>query len=366
MTPETTPASGLPADSSADTYDITFSPDGILEVHESADNTHNIYHIRSPFYLSLTYNKDGVPDRMDSYFSIAPGREPMLKSFAPFKNVNATGNSRPHRHDYFEFLLVLKGKIIQKIEDKEYLYTAGSCCLINRNIIHTERYIGQCTILFLSFSNEFIRELLSSEQFSLFPDTDIPSDNSVFRFMKENIQSDVRKDYLDFFPTFQNRKSAERLHDIGDRLVRTMFLPSLGSTYTLKGLLCELFRYLGSEEMYHMIPVKLHSGADALIFSRVRSLLEDTDGRMSRSELEEALHYSGNYLNTIVRRYTDMCLFDYGMTFCLAKAALLLTDTDMSVSAIAEQLHFSNRAHFYKLFKEHFCMTPQEYRKIHS
>ena len=346
-----------------------FSPDGILEVRESADKTHNIYHIRSPFYLSLTYNKDGIPDQMDNYFSVAPGKEPMLKSFSDFADAGAavqTGNSRPHRHDYFEILLVLDGKIIQKIEDKEYLYTAGSCCLINRNIIHTERYIGKCKIMFLAFSNEFLHELLSSGQISLFPDTDIPQQNSVFRFIKENIQTDTQKDYLDFFPTFHNRQSAEKLHDISDRLVRTMFLPSLGSTYMLKGLLCELFSYLGAEEMYHMIPVKLHSGADFLLFSRIRNLLEDTDGRMTRSELEHTLHYSGNYLNTIVKRYTDMCLFDYGMTFCLTKAGQLLTETNISVSAIAEQLKFSNRAHFYKQFKKQFGMTPQEYRNKHS
>lgn len=345
---------------------MTLSPDHILEVHGKQNGNAVRYHIRAPFYLSLIYNRSGIPDQTDSYFSIAPGRAPFFvngSSAAEKSSFDAPLLSPPHRHDYFEFLLVLKGKVIQRIEDKEYLYTAGSCCLINRNIVHVERYIGECTILFLAFSNEFIQALMEEENLSLFPGEDAPLSNSIFRFMRENMHTDEQKDYLDFFPTFQNQNSAMHLHNIGDRLVRAMFFPALGSTYMLKAWICELFRYLDSEEMFHTVPVKLHSNADFLLFSRIRNLLEDTDGRMSRSELEEALHYSGNYLNTIVKRYTGMCLFDYGMTFCLEKAKWMLKNTDLSVSAIAEKLQFTNRTHFYRLFKKEYGMTPQEYRK---
>lgn len=346
---------------------IALSPDHILEVHSKQDGNAVHYHIRAPFYLSLIYNRSGIPNQADSYFSISPGGKPFFvsgsstakKQFGSFVPV-----SPPHRHDYFEFLLVLRGKVIQQIEDKEYLYAAGSCCLINRNIVHAERYIGECTILFLAFSNEFIQTLMDEQSLSLFSgEEESPMSNSIFRFMRENMHTDEQKDYLDFFPTFQNQNSAAHLHDIGDCLVRAMFFPALGSTYTLKAGICELFRYLDSEEMFHTVPVKLHSGADFLLFSRIRNLLEDTDGRMPRSELEDALHYSGNYLNTIVKRYTGMCLFDYGMTFCLEKAKWMLKNTNLSVSAIAERLQFTNRSHFYKLFKKECGMTPQEYRK---
>lgn len=69
----------------------------------------------------------------------------------------------------------------------------------------------------------------------------------------------------------------------------------------------------------------LNSGInDFILFSHICHLLEDTDGRISRSELEQILNYSGNYLNTIVKKYTHKCLFDYGQTFCMKKAATLL------------------------------------------
>lgn len=84
---------------------------------------------------------------------------------------------------------------------------------------------------------------------------------------------------------------------------------------------------------------------------------------MTRAELEKVLNYSGDYLNRIVNKYAGMCIFDYGMTFCLKKAALLLSSTEESISSIASSLHFSNRTHFYSLFKKHYGITPKEYRK---
>ncbi len=338
------------------------STDGILQVYRVPGQGHLRYHIQAPFYLSMTYNLSGLQNSMDSYFSISPCGKPFYNGNLS-QIPHAGGNSPLHQHDYFEFLMVLKGEVIQRIEDKEYLYTAGSCCLINRNIIHTERYVGKCTVLFLALSNDFVRELVDSEKVSLFPAEDAPRQNAVFHFMEQNIHSDEQKDYLDFFPTFQNTESAQTLHDFGDKLIRTLLFPSLGSTYLLKGTICQIFSYLGSPGQYHMVPVKLHSGADFLIFLRVRSLLNDTDGRMTRTELEKVLHYSGNYLNTIVKRHTGMCLFDYGMTFTLERAKQLLETTTLSVSAIAEQLKFGNRTHFYKHFKEKYGVTPQEYRR---
>ena len=85
---------------------------------------------------------------------------------------------------------------------------------------------------------------------------------------------------------------------------------------------------------------------------------------MSRLALEKALCYSGNYINTIVKKYTGMCLYDYGLSFTLKNAASLLTETDIPISSISAQLGFTNRTHFYKVFREKYGVSPGEYRKI--
>ena len=117
-------------------------------------------------------------------------------------------------------------------------------------------------------------------------------------------------------------------------------------------------QYLDKKEDYHISCVQLNSSSDQLLFFRIGHLMEDTDGRMSRADLEKALCYSGNYINTVVHKYSGMCLYDYGMTFTLKKAAWLLEETKKPVSAIEIQLGFTNRTHFYKMFKNRYGVTP--------
>lgn len=58
-------------------------------------------------------------------------------------------------------------------------------------------------------------------------------------------------------------------------------------------------------------------------------------------------------------------LFDYSMVFTMSYAANQLVTTDKSAAEIASDLKFSNRTHFYKLFRQHFGVTPGEYRELH-
>lgn len=244
------------------------------------------------------------------------------------------------------------------------MYPAGSCCLINRNLAHAEKFTEETKLLFIGLSTDLAAELLSSYKTAFFREEREANNNFIFEFIEENLVSEEGKSYLDFFPKHQTQTNAGVvLQQISDSLIHAASFPQLGTTYMIKGLICSLMQHLNDESIYHHTLVRLDSHADLLLFSRITHLLEDTDGRMSRSELERLLNYNGSYLNSIVKRHTGMCLFDYGMTFCLKKAALLLSTTDESVSSIAAKLQFTNRTHFYTLFKEKYGETPGEYRK---
>lgn len=333
----------------------------ILTIHNSKSTINSYYDMSAPIQFTLNYcsglsNEDFynvlVVSPQENYFYTTP----IASDFHKF-------NARPpHQHSFFELLIILEGSIAQKIEDKEYLYPAGTCCLINQNVIHVEKFTGEAKILFIGLSVNFIRELLESHKTAYFPKEEIAFENSIFQFMAANLQLEKGKNYLDFLPVYQNQNHLLDLHKISDRLIHAMMFPKLGATFAIKALVCELFQYLDTKKFYHISNVKLNSSSDLLLFSRISHLMEDTNGRMSRSTLEQTLCYSGNYMNTIVNKYTGMCLYDYGLTFTLKEAEHLLADTTGSISSIAIQLGFTNRTHFYKIFKKKYGITPGEYR----
>lgn len=336
-----------------------------LKVYHTQSTISSFYDMSAPIQFTLSYCSGLSAQDFFNIMTISPIDQflystPIVEDFHKF-------NARiPHQHSFFELLIVLEGNITQKIEGKEYLYPAGSCCLINQNVIHVEKFTGEAKVLFLGLSTNMIKELLESHKTAYFPKQERTFENSIFQFMEENLQSEKGKNYLDFFPVFQNQTHLKDLHQISDQLLHEMLIPKLGSTFAIKSLVCELFQYLDTREYYHISNVTLNSSSDLLLFSRVSHLMEDTNGRMSRLALEKALCYSGNYINTIVKKYTGMCLYDYGLSFTLKNAASLLTETDISISSISAQLGFTNRTHFYKVFKAKYNISPGEYRKAHS
>lgn len=219
--------------------------------------------------------------------------------------------------------------------------------------------------MFIGISPDFVTELFSSAQNSFFSCERDFYGSDIYRFITSDLKNPGKKEYIDFIPTYQNNQNAIRLHSLTESMIQALLYPAFGASYQIRGLFCAFLSYLASPQNYHSTTIKLDTNSDFLIFARISHLFEESNGRMPRTKLEELLNYSGDYLNRIVNRYTGMCLFEYGMTFCMKKAAQYLTETDESISAIAAKLHFSNRTHFYTLFKEKYGVTPKEYRKMH-
>ena len=65
----------------------------------------------------------------------------------------------------------------------------------------------------------------------------------------------------------------------------------------------------------------------------------------------------------IVKKQTGKTILEYGQSIYLDEAKQMLAETDKSISAIIEELGFSNRSHFYRLFKQAYGETPLDYRK---
>lgn len=324
-----------------------------------------LYKLNSPFQITYEYCSGSLPNDYLNILSLSGSGCTFFQESIGLHDYLAY-NKAPHSHDHYEFLIVLDGSLSQRIEGKEYLYPAGYSCLINRNLFHIETFNQPTKVLFLGFSVDFITNLLNLNYSAYFTEESRIRNTVLYDFIIDDINSPGRKAYLDFIPTLHNTMPLEALHKLAESLITNIMFPKFGSTYIINGLLCSVLQYLSDPQYYHCTCAELDNSSDYLLFSRVEHFLEENDGRISRAELSRKLNYSGDYLNRIVNKYTGMCLHDYGMHFCMKKAAYYLSSTDEPISSIMTKLSFSNRTYFYKLFKEHHGMTPQEYRRKFS
>lgn len=176
------------------------SYENILEVENRGSQLSTFYKIMSPVQITL-----------ESCTGLGETDQYSIQMFSPngcWLHENSMDalfralSSRPlHRHDYFELMLVLEGEVIQQIEEKEYPYRAGTCCLVNRSILHNERFIGPAKLCFIGLSVDFVRSLTESAPLQLFEAERHLPENPVLQFMLANLGQDLRKEYQDLFPT---------------------------------------------------------------------------------------------------------------------------------------------------------------------
>ena len=171
------------------------------------------------------------------------------------------------------------------------------------------------------------------------------------------------KDFLDFVPRIGHDEQIRIVHQIFEDMLHTLLSQDGGATFCLLGHLQKLISVLCREDYYHGEYVNANSSVESMLFARIDQLLDQRHGRITNKELSEILNYNGSYLGRIVKKYTGQSLFEYSTSFAMEYAAKQLAGSEKSVADIAAELNFSNRSHFYKLFKERYGMTPMQYKK---
>lgn len=324
------------------------------------------YHLLSPFQLTfITFH----PDDLENYYFITELAPDFMMYTALKKNeIQRYLTDKKHQHNFYELLFVLEGSLFQKIENQRHLYTPGSCCLLNRNVQHTEEYSTNFRAIFLEMSEEFLQEVFASLSLSYFNVEKEHKPTQLEEFLSQNIYNNQSydKNYIDLIPVQDSTWITQNIHNLFEQMTLEILNPHFGSSFLIKGFFFKLLHMLSDPSNYETTPVKIGTQTENIIFNKISELLSTTNGRITRSKLSETLNYSGVYLNNITKKYTGLSIFEYGMTYCMKKATELLLDTSVSISEAALVLGFSNRSHFYKIFQETYHVTPAEYRKKYN
>jgi len=97
---------------------------------------------------------------------------------------------------------------------------------------------------------------------------------------------------------------------------------------------------------------------------KARNLIEmNYDGNITVSELAAKIGIDRSYFSRIFKEVLSMSPQEYIKQFRLHKAALLLQDPLMKVSAVARAVGYQDYITFTKLFKQYKGVTPTEYRR---
>lgn len=104
-----------------------------------------------------------------------------------------------------------------------------------------------------------------------------------------------------------------------------------------------------------------------MIYRRLCKLMEDpavyTDAECNHETLAQLLGTNRTYLYDALRECADTTPADFINRYRIRHAALLLATTDDPVALVAELCGITNRSTFARLFRDHYSMSPTEYRR---
>lgn len=341
-----------------------------VSLYESVDSPYNflgkdIVHLfQSHVPFSLLFTRYVCEDE-NPFRVIMLSPDFSMNSTLSYKEFEMVVRDRPlHQHDTYELMYILSGELFQRIENTRHKYIENSCCLINRSIRHAEEYNTNFHSVNLSLSRDFLLTLLEEGEQNYFraEKSHVPTD--LFRFLQGEFQKNgaSEKKYIDFTPRASVSTIKGNIHYLFDQMTTLILNPGPGTSLMLRAIIYRIFYYLNNTSYYDTTPMQLGTPTESRLFSQITELMEQTDGRISRTRLSEELNYSGNYLNRVVQKYSGMNIFEYGNSYTMQKASQLLTSSEKSISDIIFELGFTDRTHFYKLFEKEFGMTPRAYR----
>ena len=355
---------GKETDSQAPSY-LPYRDNEALTIHASTDDTSgNFYQMNGDYIVTYEYCSGTGADDYINFITLSPLDRTISQE--PFSFHDAHFGQHPtHFHDYFELMIVLEGSVTQRIENADYRYEAGMCCLITRSLCHFETFNGPARILFVGFKPEYISSIFERAALSPYTEEKGFLKGDICCFIKGDLKSPGKKEYLDFIPTMKNSSSKKDLHFWSEEIINAMMNPHFGSQDLVQGALCSILDYLSDASCYHCTKTSLAHNSDFLIFARAEHMIRGSHGRISRADLSAALSYSGDYINRIINRYAHMSLSEYCLQNKLFYAAHLLEsgseNGNLSISEVCAQAGFSNRTYFYKSFEAQYGVSPRQY-----
>lgn len=254
-----------------------------------------------------------------------------------------------HFHSYYEIYYLLSGHRNYFIGSRSYFVKKGDLVIVDANQIHR-------TSNFADFGHERIllefEPSLFTEINSLFKDglveTSVFSKSGVFSLDEEE-QSKIEKLLNSIMTEIQNQNT--------------------GYNGMVIAMLIELFTFI-IRKQEKVRNCDSFCGSIATSNHKIEEVADYISSHYSENinldELSELFYMSKYHLCRTFKKYTGYTINEYININRVMQAKKLLTDTNISISKIAERTGYQSLTNFGKVFKQYMGKRPTEFRKAYK
>ncbi len=257
-----------------------------------------------------------------------------------------------HRHDYIEIIYMCAGTTTHIINDtKKVVLQEGELLFLSQNAYHE--------ILPAKEEDIAVNFIVLPEFFDVALDM-LGDDNIIGAFIADSLRSSHGSaEYLHF-----QVADVITVQNLMENMVWSILYKQPNrrkiNQITMGILFVQLLNY--TERIVRNEDKQYENG---LVLAVIR-YIEENYRTATLTEVCGQLNQSMGRLSKLIKVQSGSTYQELLQNKRLNKAAELLERTRLSIADIIYQVGYDNSSYFYRLFKEHFHMSPKEYRQLHS
>ncbi|MCE1188751.1 MAG: AraC family transcriptional regulator [Ignavibacteria bacterium] len=247
----------------------------------------------------------------------------------------------PHKHSFYSILIVSEGEGMQAIDFTFYPLKGGRIFFLSPHQLHQWKKVTRLEGFAISFSTDFLDTLITDREIhkdfrflhslTTLPFIDIPHD-SFIRVLE--IIKHIQYIYSESSP-FKEKILAANL---------------CGLLYTFIEFLSPRYRYRGNKDLH--------------LFTKLTDLVEDNYKlHLETGFYSSSLHITYQKLNRLCRHFSEKPFKQFLIDRLMLEAKRMMHATALPVAEIAFALGYDDPGYFARLFKQHYSVTPTDYKE---
>lgn len=256
-----------------------------------------------------------------------------------------------HNHDFFEMMYVYSGHCTNYVNQIEMKLKEGDLLLYNLQTVHKLIIDDPEAVIFNILVG---KEILNHSFMNL-----LQEDDPVMNFYINSLYNIPEDEYLIF--NLNDSDALMPLHDLIIEFVNKDYLYAKVMRADYMNLLIRLARLRAKRQSNHS---RVRDGS--LDVNDVLCYIHENFREISLQMLADHYSYTTRTMIRFLKKYTHMSFSEIIRDYKMLNACNLLRSTSMSIDDIAFETGFKERGYFDKVFKQHFHITPAEYRSHYS
>lgn len=245
-----------------------------------------------------------------------------------------------HCHDYYEIYYLFSGKVRYLIDDNLFDINAGDIVLINKNKLHMtkkpETIYGENIKIYITDDNvDSLGE--NSEMFK-----------ECFDYIHITVPENKKKHIDSIFKKFRAEYKNNDL--FSTQLVNNYIYEILSNIYKLI--------FVDNEDNLGDISTQSNE-----INIAIRYVYNNYGERLTLSEVAKMVNMNPSYFSRYFKKVTGITFMDYVNNIRIKNAVSLITDTNMSLTDIAQACGFNNQSYFCRQFQKIIGCSAGKYKK---